>query len=233
MNLLKNLDATRLFKAFTLAEVLITLGIIGVVAEMTIPTVINSTKKQDIVVRVKKIYSTLSQATTMIDMDCGGDIQGCISSATSGDDNDSSSRAQVTTLYKEKLRIAKDCTDGVTTGCFTNKNYLNLNKEAWVNLSSVDFLTNSQIILSDGTSVGFDWNGPGFYDRLYSIHVDINGSKSPNQRGKDTFMFYYDANRKTLSSANEDDCHPSTVGVNGYGGGCTLKIIQEGEITYY
>ena len=41
--------------AFTLAEVLITLGIIGVVAAMTMPTLINSTQKQELVAQYKKI----------------------------------------------------------------------------------------------------------------------------------------------------------------------------------
>ena len=50
-----------LFKkcAFTLAEVLITLGIIGVVAAMTLPTLINMTNKKELEVALKKTYSEL------------------------------------------------------------------------------------------------------------------------------------------------------------------------------
>lgn len=48
--------------AFTLAEVLITLGIIGVVAAMTLPTVINNYKKQVAVNKLKKFYSVMTQA---------------------------------------------------------------------------------------------------------------------------------------------------------------------------
>ena len=48
--------------AFTLAEVLITLGIIGVVASMTLPTVINKYKKQVIGTKLAKFYSVMSQA---------------------------------------------------------------------------------------------------------------------------------------------------------------------------
>src|SRR5574344_1001217 len=48
--------------AFTLAEVLITLGIIGIVAAMTLPIVISNKEKSEIVSRLQKSYSTISQA---------------------------------------------------------------------------------------------------------------------------------------------------------------------------
>ena len=46
-------------KGFTLAEVLITLGIIGIVAAMTLPTLVNNYKKQIYVVGLKKAYNNL------------------------------------------------------------------------------------------------------------------------------------------------------------------------------
>ena len=48
-------------RGFTLAEVLITLVIIGIIASMTIPSVINDQKDKEILARLKKSYSTLSQ----------------------------------------------------------------------------------------------------------------------------------------------------------------------------
>ena len=47
---------------FTLAEVLITLGIIGVVAAMTIPNLISTYRKKQIEVQAKVTYSTIQQA---------------------------------------------------------------------------------------------------------------------------------------------------------------------------
>lgn len=49
-------------KAFTLAEVLVTLGIIGVVAAMTMPTLINNTGNEKYVAKLKKVQSLLGQA---------------------------------------------------------------------------------------------------------------------------------------------------------------------------
>ena len=49
-------------KAFTLAEVLITLGIIGVVAAMTLPTLVNNTEKKELDAQLTKSYSVLQNA---------------------------------------------------------------------------------------------------------------------------------------------------------------------------
>lgn len=52
-------------QAFTLAEVLITLGIIGVVAALTIPTLIANHKKQEVVTKLKKVYTVMNQAINL------------------------------------------------------------------------------------------------------------------------------------------------------------------------
>lgn len=58
-------------KGFTLAEVLITLGIIGVVAAMTLPSVVGNYKKKVTVTRLKKFYSTMQQAIQLSEKDYG------------------------------------------------------------------------------------------------------------------------------------------------------------------
>ena len=57
--------------AFTLAEVLITLAIIGVVAAMTIPTLVSNYKKQVVETRLAKFYSTMTQAIKLSEIDNG------------------------------------------------------------------------------------------------------------------------------------------------------------------
>lgn len=57
--------------AFTLAEVLITLGVIGVIAALTIPTLVGSYKKSEYSVRLKKFYSTMQQARMMYNAENG------------------------------------------------------------------------------------------------------------------------------------------------------------------
>ncbi len=57
--------------AFTLAEVLITLGIIGVVAALTMPTLIANHKKTVVETRLEKFYSAINQAVTRAELDYG------------------------------------------------------------------------------------------------------------------------------------------------------------------
>ena len=57
--------------AFTLAEVLITLGIIGVVAAMTMPALIGSYRKKVLEVRLKETYSIMNQALRFAEVDYG------------------------------------------------------------------------------------------------------------------------------------------------------------------
>ena len=58
-------------KAFTLAEVLITLGIIGIVAAMTLPALIANHNKKVIETRLKAFYSTMNQAIVRAEADLG------------------------------------------------------------------------------------------------------------------------------------------------------------------
>ena len=75
--------------AFTLAEVLITLGIIGVVAAMTIPTLMANVKAHQYSVKFKKTVSTLSNAAKMSQAQYGFDYSGLTDkcNAKSGTDN--------------------------------------------------------------------------------------------------------------------------------------------------
>ncbi len=57
--------------AFTLAEVLITLGIIGVVAAMTLPTLIQNYRKHIVETRLAKFYSTINQAIKLAEVEYG------------------------------------------------------------------------------------------------------------------------------------------------------------------
>jgi len=60
-----------LLQGFTLAEILITLVIIGVIVAATIPTLINNTQKKEFVAGLKKANSTLTQAVYKIGLSKG------------------------------------------------------------------------------------------------------------------------------------------------------------------
>ena len=60
-------------KAFILAEVLITLGIIGVVAALTIPTLIQNVSNRDVETKLRKFYMTINEAHKFAEAEFGND----------------------------------------------------------------------------------------------------------------------------------------------------------------
>ena len=101
--------------AFTLAEVLITLGIIGVVAAMTLPTLINNAQNKQLEVAFKKSYSALSQIAQRVALeDYGGQIPDDALGESLG--------------YYAKYLNGKRCTGTAENGCPANAdgdNYCN------------------------------------------------------------------------------------------------------------
>ena len=61
--------------AFTLAEVLITLGVIGIVAAMTLPAVINNSRNKQLEAGLKRSYSVIGQALDMYQAQSGERIK--------------------------------------------------------------------------------------------------------------------------------------------------------------
>lgn len=164
--------------AFTLAEVLITLGVIGVVAAMTMPSLIQEHREKTTVAKLKKVYSTLNNALILSINEYGPLSDWGI---TSGDIDKSGSNMLASRL-KENLISVKDCESN--GGCFGQNAYKTLGSanEAF----SGDANNFSTFVLSDGTAVGI-WGSTG--STYGSIIVDINGKKGPNTTGKDAFWF--------------------------------------------
>ena len=214
-------------KAFTLAEVLITLVIIGVIAALTIPNVINNTKKQEYVSKLKKAYSTLAQVTNTIIFE-DGTPRASYGGWATGPIN-------VFTMYKKHLSSAKECNVGANIpDCLSQiqngKQFKCLNgvdcwRPANPNLRS--------LILADGTQVLFEISVDNNCTLVkgntsnvcYMMIVDVNGAKAPNQIGRDVFMF----------NIKEDGLHPAgceRTGVTCSDFNCTCKVLQESAMNY-
>ena len=58
-------------EGFTLAEVLITIGVIGIVSALTLPNVIQNTKKNEATAKLKKFISVINQALIRAELDYG------------------------------------------------------------------------------------------------------------------------------------------------------------------
>ena len=219
---------------FTLAEVLITLVIIGVIAALTVPSLIQRTNKQEYVTAIKKAYSTLSQASQQIIAEEGN--PNCDKGGWACSNKD------VIDAYKKHLNVLKDC--GTDTACFGSsavKTGLNGIYKIDLNSSDGALINNEKLILSDGTHVAVwqtDTNcakrGAGTNEGSVcsKILVDINGSKGPNIVGRDVVGFMLMENGLYPEGCDSDYCIPSNSGEQGHGWGCLCRVIRENAMNY-
>ena len=220
----KNLSCRRF--GFTLAEVLITLGIIGVVAAMTMPAITAKTEKQETLAKLKKVYSVLSQGIKRSEIDNGE-----ISTWPVGEEI-TDVNAYFEKYWKPYYKNPKICQTAVACGYKDNN--------AWTNLNGVltgwSVVTSSSrvlFMLSDGTLIFSPRNTTNSDTEVKYVnlfYVDINGSKNPNILGKDVFIFTL-IDKKSLrpygynKEYNDLDCNTQSTG--NYND-CTAKIIADG-----
>ena len=213
--------------AFTLAEVLITLGIIGVIAAMTIPAVINSTQNKEKEISLKKNYSLLQQALLSMSNEYGQKIvPGLLT------------RSEFKEMLEKQFLIMKQCGYGSNqpSACvpnlsedFISTTYKTLNGYS----TPLRLFDDGQILLNDGSFIMLE-NPTGSLNLL--ISVDVNGyQKGPNRWGNDLFTFKLMPNGQLLPYG-----HPQTGNqafVNNYcstsatyaynGMTCTYKALTE------
>lgn len=178
------------FKAFTLSEVLLVLSVIGVVAALTIPTLINKVSKDQNVAKLKKEYSVLSQAFNLLLADNGGDITAIFS-------NGADSGANVMNAFATKLNIIKNC--GTSTGCWYTTPRYNLSGGAFENNFEAAHISQyGKAIMADGVmilAVNISSNcssnggiGPLANSVCGEFLIDLNGAKYGWKR----FLLYLD-----------------------------------------
>ena len=173
--------------AFTLAEVLITLGIVGVVVAMTMPVLVGKYTTKVRVTALKKSYSVLSQALLNAVADYGEPANWSFSDYVYEDEKgDTQSRHYLDLdIITEYMSFAQDC-GHEANGCFGQK-YKMLN---WAKERDFERLPYyRKIVTSDGTAIAMHGYGNAPAGRG-EIWVDVNGKKAPNVVGKDMFLFY-------------------------------------------
>lgn len=168
----KNLGMSQQYAAFTLAEVLITLGVIGIVAAMTIPTLMNNINDAQYKTAYKKAYRDLS--TAWIQMSANNEVVSCSGSydATCSYDNFE--------VLKNYIKVEKNCITGAghVADCWNmnGEKYNNAVPDGWEG-AFVDSSGRSWVVVY------------GAYADGIQILVDTNGFSGPNKFGKDRFVF--------------------------------------------
>lgn len=230
-------------QAFTLAEVLITLGIIGVVAAMTLPTVVNKYKEKETVTKLKKFYSILSQSYLSATQQYGSPSEWGIAGrdAGSSDEDEESYNAVNSILIRDRLfenvnRIENCDNAKDQSSCGMAAKYYFLGGTVDTGVMGSTALTSSTLMI-DGSAVMIIANSPGsrgsgaLRETYAIIYIDINGPNAPNTYGKDTFPFYLtNQNIMPAGSQYETVWTFDACPYNGFG--CTAWVIMNENMDY-
>lgn len=196
--------------AFTLAEVLITLGIIGIIAAMTLPTVINRANEYILKQQFKKVYNILQNAQMRIYAD-NESYYNCyyIKDTTSTKSNDCQAMGKHLKKLLNPISICED--NAYSKGCIPK--YKGVDTVELENNPDADTentirnclgFTEESILNQDETWVLKDGTIIGWYKYRYNskygplIYVDINGNKRPNKWGYDIFPMIWRGDEKLV-----------------------------------
>lgn len=211
-------------RGFTLSETIITLGIIGIVAALTIPNLFHVYKEKQTVTKLKAVYSILSNAIRTAEEE-EGEFSGF------NIRSDEAGAKEVAKHLLPYMKVAQDCGTLDPNGiCAPKDIYLELNgsKRIGYFLNSIYYklvLLNGVHVYLTGPDQLSSYNGT---HNILGIYIDINGTKKPNQWGKDLFHFMYLADGIGLVPTG----HPYEWG-HSYKNSCTSKYHTGIGCAYY
>lgn len=188
--------------AFSLAEVLITIGIIGVVAAMTMPSLIQKHQDKELVTRTQKAFSSFSNALLLLQNENGAEGDNSLTFA------EGLTEPQIAQNLSKVFEGSKVCKDKNQSGCskyydyamkYANAQY---DKDGNAQALQLNYAT---LILPNGAVFYISSNHSSCETRTYTavndngdevkyqsaicanIGIDVNGPKKPNQFGRDCY----------------------------------------------
>ena len=217
--------------AFTLAEVLITLGIIGVVAAMTLPTLVNNTQNKELEAKLQKSYSILQQAKQNMDLDYGMTV------TPKTHNTRSKFLPEFVKYFKKYVNCGSNKCNIIDRDTSGDINYVHSNIYKAYNKKITpyaDFFDNALYTMADEILLISNDN---FTAHGIVLTVDVNGvNKKPNAWGHDVFCFNILDNDKIMPMGAEGTKYPlslypkycdptSTSNMNGMS--CTYKALTD------
>lgn len=241
-------------KAFSLAEVLITLAIIGVVAALTIPLLVQKYKEQSYVTATKKMYSVLSNAVQLAIVENGSPVNWGFAL------DNSKPMLDKIVPYMNYIKVCDAVADCIST---PSKSY----SVAWrsggeIKLSGSLAMLRSAVLLNDGSMIS-SWTQSADCTAAFAndkqalnvcgeYNVDINGPLAgPNAYGKDVFIFFLTPIGVLPSGASnfehtieQDDTNnrfnvkhykfdTGCLSTSSLGYGCAGWVIEKGNMDYW
>jgi len=222
--------------------VLITLAIIGIIAAITIPSIIANHKKRTLETQFTKSYRTITQAMNLAIAEHGA--------LETWDWKDNMTKQEMDELVKKYfvpyLNVVKFCSavNPQAGGCFSDE-FKTPNGKMTAEGSRPNNRYYPKLLLADGSSIQFliTPSGLSTNTRTVALEVDINGFKKPNTIGLDNFAFNfyphvnemqphgvykaYDAQTDSYIKFTDDEID-ANCNKNGSGWHCAVKIVKEG-----
>lgn len=233
------------FKAFTLAETLVTLSVIGVVCAMVVPNVVNKYQEQVAVSKLRTVYSELNQSFDLAVKHFGPPQYWGLQKSSSKVDEEGNMYGYIPSenMPYERLLfgLKKELIDGKEAAYQPQSMHggdgIITKQRPVYRLQNGATLLYPAYISSATCSVN-KGNAPKLKGICGDIKVDLNGSSGPNKLGEDVFLFYFGKNGfvpfgsvDDTSSPIETQCNKeSSNQYNGYG--CTAWVIYKGNRAY-
>lgn len=181
---------------FTLAEVLITLGIIGVVAALTAPALVQNAGTAKIGPTLSKVVSTLENANEQL-----------------LHDEDTTDLSKIAETPEEYCELLSKYISGSSYETEENVEFSpsvkmfngNVSNSSWTQYKEFRFSDNiSLLVWIYNNGVLGNYSAKGSFKGGYgSIYIDINGTKvKPNTYGKDLFYFYLDKSGQIIPAGS-------------------------------
>lgn len=198
------------YRAFTMVEILLVIGIIGIIAVITLRIIINAYEEAQYTSALKDTYSIISDTINRIKTDNGGTLADTFTSRTTTRDE-----------FMKYMNYIKTCDGNASLGDCWNTDYAKRydNGTMYSNASPGNeynwwgMVTSRTIVLKNGSSIYFHTGTSNCSTtaECARFFVDTNGPKPPNTMGKDIYYFFVYTNRV---SPNEYDA-PASVGGSG------------------
>ncbi|MGN0030794.1 MAG: prepilin-type N-terminal cleavage/methylation domain-containing protein [Candidatus Gastranaerophilaceae bacterium] len=169
-------------KAFNLAEILITLGIIGVVAAMTIPNIITKYQKAQTIAHLKESYSIILQAVKLSEEE-NGDAESWDWELKENKNIDEFFEKYILNYLGSYSKTKKNIT-WKRLGTSGSDQFSHNGTPKWM-------LKNGMIIGTTDRAFPYysSTNGQNRLKLSLPITIDLNGYSGPNRYGRDVFMF--------------------------------------------
>ncbi len=219
---------------FTLSEVLITLGIIGIVAMLTIPAVVKNYRNKLYAAQLKRTYGMIEDAVQSIMADehatsFSETTAGVPSAEPDGDFPEGKGAYYFLNKYFKTIKTGCNATENDTNQCRASA-YASPGGEVSDLILYGDYCAQT----TNGATICSIYNEG---NNNTTIMIDVNGPADPNIAGRDAFTFNILSDGSMADwSSDGDDCGTKTheAGhIADYASGCITKIIEDGwEMKY-